>query len=442
MMNATKLWAAGLAVAMLLTAGVTTARAQETGAGKQAYTQPEYNSYMLCQQEKAAAGRLKCLDNFQALYPKSALLVYAYPLYYQSYAEQRNYAKVLEYVDKLLALGDKVDAGARYQALYARAFAYNNLNSNDPDQAAKARQAALDGVKALDDLKKPDNIDDKTFAEEKKKLALYFNGTAGASAMTLKNYPAAVESFKAVLAQNPDDPITNYQLGRAYLAMNPPQQMDGFWAIARAVGSKNATEQQVKSVKTYLRNLLVNYQQPGCENLIDSQINELVQLAGSSADRPASYKIPSLADLEAARTNMTILSVIADLKAGGDKAKISWLAACGSDFPNVPGKVIEVTPGTDSVSLKVAFVTNDAEFGAAKTPDMGVKVVGQPEAARVEKDSLVQFTGTLASYDPDPFMLHWDKGKVNPENIPAEKKQPPKRTSPRRPPAHHPKPSQ
>ena len=30
-------------------------------------------------------------------------------------------------------------------------------------------------------------------------------------------------------------PITNYRLGQAYLASNPPQTMDGFWHIARAV---------------------------------------------------------------------------------------------------------------------------------------------------------------------------------------------------------------
>ena len=53
---------------------------------------------------------------------------------------------------------------------------------------------------------------------------------------------------------------------------------------------------------------------------------------------------------------------------------------------------------------------------------MDVKVVGQPDAAKLEKDNPVRFTGTLMSYDPDPaFMLHWDKAKVNEEDIPKEK---------------------
>ncbi len=151
-------------------------------------------------------------------------------------------------------------------------------------------------------------------------------------------------------------------------------------------------------------------------------MNELLQLAGSSADRPSTYTLPSAQDLDAARKDMTIASVITDLKAGGDKAKVTWLASCGLEFPDVPGKLIEITPGSDAVQLKVAFVTSDAEFDSKTTPDMDVKVVGQPDAAKLEKDNPVRFTATLMSYDPDPaFMLHWDKAKVNEEDIPKEK---------------------
>jgi hypothetical protein len=119
---------------------------------------------------------------------------------------------------------------------------------------------------------------------------------------------------------------------------------------------------------------------------------------------------------------MTIASVVADLKTGGDKAKLTWTAACGLEFPDVPGKIIEVASAADVVTLKVAFVTSDAEFDAATTPNMEVKVAGQPEAAKLEKDNPVRFTGTLGSYDPDPaFMLHWEKAKVNEEDLPKEK---------------------
>jgi len=90
------------------------------------------------------------------------------------------------------------------------------------------------------------------------------------------------------------------------------------------------------------------------------------------------------------------------------------------------------------IVLKNAFVTSDAEFEAKNTPDMEIKIKtsDQPEAAKLEKDSAVCFTGTLESYDPDPaFLLHWDKAKVNEEDLP---KAGAKKPATKRPPAKKP----
>jgi len=304
-----------------------TANAQAPAAGQDAgaakgpqYTMAEYNAYQACAGEKVPATLIKCLDDFVSKYPNSGLLVYVYPLYYSAYTQLKNPQKVIEYADKLVALGDKAEAGVRYGALYARALAYASLNSADPAQAGKAREAALLGLKTIDELKKPDNISAEDFAKQKLQPSILFNYTAGNAAMIMKDYAAAVTSFKAVLALNADDPITSYNLGRAYQAMTPPQQMDAFWAFGRAVTAKGATQAQAAKVKDYLRKLILNYQGGTvCDSLTDAELNELLQLAGSSADRPGSYSIASAADLAAAQKDMTIASVITDLKAGGDK---------------------------------------------------------------------------------------------------------------------------
>ncbi len=408
--------------------------AQGQDAAKPQYTMAEYNSFTAAQQIKDPTQQIKALDDFVAKYPNSALLIYVYPLYYNAYSQLKNYPKVIENADKLLALGDKVEAPVRYQAYYARAFAYSNMNPppTDPEVNRKAHQAALDGLKTLNDLKKPDNMSQADFDKQKQQPTILFNYTAANSATQMKDYQAAIQSYKEVLKLTPDDAITSYRIGQAYMAMQPPQTLDAFWYFARAITAKGANQQQATQVKTYLRKLIVNYQQAACDNLTDAEMNELLQLASTSPERPSSYTLPSAQDLDAARKDMTIASVITDLKAGGDKSKVTWLAACGLEFPDVPGKLIEVTPGTDTTQLKVAFVTSDAEFDAKTTPDMDVKVVGQPDAAKLEKDNPVRFTATLVAYDPDPnFMLHWDKAKVNEEDIPKEKgkKVPAKRTN-------------
>jgi tetratricopeptide (TPR) repeat protein len=411
-----------IALAQTPAAGAPAAGGQD--AAKPAYTMAEYNAFTAAQQTKDPAQQIKALDDFVSKYPNSALLNFVYPLYYNAYSQLKNFPKVIEYADKTLALGDKIEPPVRYQAYYARAFAYSNITPppTDPDMNKKAHQAALDGLKTLNDLKKPDNMTQEQFDAQKKQPAILFNYTAANSATQAKDYQGAIDSYKEVLKVNPDDAITSYRIGQAYMLMTPPQTMDAFWAFARAITAKGANPQQVTQVKTYLRKLVVNYQQAACDNLTDAEMNELLQLASSSPDKPSSYTLPSAADLDAARKDMTIASVITDLKAGGDKGKITWLASCGLEFPDVPGKLIEVTPGTDATQLKVAFVTSDAEFDSKTTPDMDVKVVGQPDAAKLEKDNPVRFTATLLSYDPDPsFMLHWDKAKVNEEDIPKEK---------------------
>ena len=407
--------------------------ALESGGGgtQQKYTVAEYNAYTAAANEKNPAAQLKALDDFVAKYPNSSLLNYVYPLYYQNYAAQKNYPKVIEYADKELALGDKVSVSERYQAYSARAFAFNNTPNPDPAQAKAAYQAALEGAKSVDKLAKPEGYDEAKFAEEKKKAILSFNGTAANAAMAAKDYADAAQMYKIILTTNPDDFISNFNLGRAYSAMTPPQPLDALWAYARAATSKTATEQQSKQVKAYIPKVITNYQGGTvCDALTQAELNELLQLASSSVDRPTTYKLFSSAELDAARKDMTIASVVTDLKAGGDKAKLTWTAACGLEFPDVPSKIIEVGTSPDTVTLRLAFVTSDAEFEAATTANMEVKIktADQPDAAKLEKDNAVRFTGTLESYDPDPaFMLHWDKAKVNEEDLPKPGKKPAKR---------------
>jgi tetratricopeptide (TPR) repeat protein len=429
-MKATRRWASFAVVAVLSIFVLTAAgvRAQDAGAAApgQKYTMAEYNAYQATATEKSAAAQIKELDDFVAKYPNSALMNYIYPLYYRNYGQQKNFPKTIEYADKQIALSTSTPA-EKYDAYSVRAFAFNNTQNPDVASAKAAYSAAVEGAKIVPSVPKPDGVSDADFAKQKSDSITMFNGTAGNAAMAAKDYPAAVTAWKAVLATNPDDFLTNYYLGKAYAAMTPPQPLDADWSYARAAVSKNAPAEQSTQLKTYVRKQLGNYQGGTvCDPVLDAEFNELLQLAATSVERPATYKPYSAADLDAARKDMTIASVVTDLKAGGDKAKLTWTASCGLEFPDVPGKIMEVTPG-DPVGMKTAFVTSEAEFEAATTPNLEVKIAGQPEAAKLEVGNSVRFTGTLESYDPDPaFMLHWDKAKVNAEDLPKEKAAPKK----------------
>ncbi|MGC2720509.1 MAG: hypothetical protein WA209_13050 [Candidatus Acidiferrales bacterium] len=403
------------------------AAAQDQSSQAPAYTIPEYNAYQAARAETNPQNRVKLLDDFVAKFPKSTLLPYIYQLYITTYTDLKDYPKMIDSADQLLALGDKVDAGTRLQALQARVQAFSASfdpkNPNAHDQLVKERDAARQGATALEAYPKPtgSTMPDEEFAKQKKPGIAFFNAAAGFADLQLKDYAAAIQDYKAALSNNPADGISSYRLGVAYLESQPPQQLDGFWALARSINLK-VTGMDDAKLKDYLKKSIMSYEQPNCDNIVDTQLAELLQLAGTSGDRPATYTIPSAADLQKAASGSTILTVIADLQAGGDKAKLTWIAICGAEFPQVGGKIFDVTPGTDSVEMHIFTGATSEEITAATAPNLDVKFVGQPEVSRFKKDDEIVFDGTLVGYDPTPFMLHFDKAKVDPKIIPAEEK--------------------
>ncbi|HEX3371747.1 MAG TPA: hypothetical protein VHS08_04475, partial [Candidatus Acidoferrales bacterium] len=165
---------------------------------------------------------------------------------------------------------------------------------------------------------------------------------------------------------------------------------------------------------------IIRYQQPACDKLVDDQVTELITLSATSSDKPATLNVPSAADLQKARDDTA--NFIPALVAGGDAGKTMWLASCGLEYPDVGVRVMEppVVAG-DSITLKVFRGATPEEMEAATAANMQVKVDGQPEAKRLDKDAVVRFTGTLTGYTQNPFMLTWDKAKINTEDLPEEK---------------------
>lgn len=409
--------------------------------------------------------------------------------------------------DKLA--GDRLQA--LYFRAVAFNQSFNASDPNAKDELTKARQSALDGLKQLDQIPKPANMTDEQFAQQKKQPAVLFNYTAATAAFQLKDYQNAIDSYKAEIAASGNSTDQNaaivyYHVGIAYLSMaadqaksqpqtqapaNPPSgtppatttppanppatppagttpatgaqpaaaasapdnspladlYMNGFWYLARAIALKGPGEQQMQS---YLHAQMFNYEQPACGNLLEDQIKELEQLAGTQADKPTTYSIPSASDLGKILQASNLLSILQDLQGGGDKAKMTWLAVCGQEIPNVYGKIIDMTPATDSIDFKVFTAATGQEIEAGTTPNLDVPIYTsapaagaatatganpnqaqtppvQPEVARLKKGDAIKFTGTLVSYDPQPFLLHFDKVSVDPSVIPPAGKTPPRR---------------
>ena len=341
---------------------------------KPAYTMAEYNAYKDADAEQNPQQKVTKLDAFVKQYPNSTLLPYVYRDFYLTDYALKNYAGAIEYCDRQLALGDKVDTQGRLEASVARAQAFCVGSATDkslqtPDAQGKARDAAVQGLKTLDDWKKPDQMAADQYEQQKKGFQGLFNSIAAVTSMALKDYPAAVGYYKAVLSINPNDAVSHFRLGVVYLQMTPPQGSDGFWELARSIALKSPNGPNEQQVRTYIKNQLIRYQQPACDKLVDDQVNELITLAGSSADRPATLTIPSAADLQKAREDTA--NFLPALKAGGDAGKVMWLASCGLEYPDVGVRVMDapVVDG-DTVTLKVFRGATPEEIEAATEANM------------------------------------------------------------------------
>jgi hypothetical protein len=117
--------------------------AAQTKSAPRTYSAAEYNAYQAAEAEQDPSKRARIIDDFISQFPKSALLVCVYPLCYETYFVLKNYSRVLACADELIQLGEDATAEARYKALYEASVAYNKLNSDDPELAAKAQKRAL-----------------------------------------------------------------------------------------------------------------------------------------------------------------------------------------------------------------------------------------------------------------------------------------------------------
>lgn len=501
-----------VAAALLCCAAPRAAAQGDQQSSKTPYTLPEYNAFQSAAGQTDPQAKIQALDDFVNKFPNSALMPLVYQQYYGAYNQTKNYPKLIEYSDKFLAVPDdkyllipgmtkeQLTSG-RFQALYFRAVAFSqSFNDKDPNaqqELSDARKYALQGLQVLNDIQKPANMTDEQFAQQKKPAEILFNYTAGLASYDAKDYKNAIDSYNAYIAATGNATDQNvaavyFRIGVAYLqlaaqqqpqttppansqppattnppATNPPGTstttpppatgaaapnqalidlyMNGFWNLARSIALKGPGEAQMQS---YLHAQMFNYEQPACGNLLDDQMKELISLAGTQATKPATYSIPSAADLGQVLQGSNLLSILTDLQGGGDKAKMTWLAVCGQEIPNVVGKIIDTTPGTDSIDFKVFTAATGEEIQAGNTANLDVTVYTaappagstntaaggntqaqqapppvQPEASRLQKNDAIQFTGTITKYDAQPFLLYFDKCQVDPKAIPPEKGQ-------------------
>jgi hypothetical protein len=164
---------------VLAMAGSRVCAAPQNQSQSPPYTLAEYNAFKAQSAEQDWRVRLRLLDDFTAQYPDSALMPYIYESYSNAYFSLKNYPQAVAFTDRLLALTDKVDLGTRLSALAGRAMSYSagcdDSAFQTTDAAAKAKDAAAQGLQLLSQLPKPSHLTDEAFGAVKTWYGMIFN---------------------------------------------------------------------------------------------------------------------------------------------------------------------------------------------------------------------------------------------------------------------------
>ncbi|MGB6875874.1 MAG: hypothetical protein WBD87_07545, partial [Candidatus Acidiferrales bacterium] len=93
-----------LGVALLCYAAPRACAQDEQQSAKTPYTLPEYNAYQAAAGQTDPQAKIQALDDFVTKFPNSSLLPLVYQQYYTAYNQTKNYPKLIEYVDKFIAV--------------------------------------------------------------------------------------------------------------------------------------------------------------------------------------------------------------------------------------------------------------------------------------------------------------------------------------------------
>ncbi|MCI0422320.1 MAG: tetratricopeptide repeat protein, partial [Acidobacteria bacterium] len=259
--------------------------------GPQAKTKAEYDAYMALYSESTPAKKVELAAKFLTDHPETEFKMFVYQMQIDSHArlgnvdkvvetgekfasdfpqadnntkkfvmqrmmtsyQQKNdFAKTVEYGDKLLA----IDPKDLPSLLTLSSILPERLPTEEDKKAAQLEKALDYSNKALAEinaLQKPAQITDEQWTTEKNKLLATVNSSIGLVHLNKKEYDKASEQYEKSTNLTKSNPIDFYRLGIAYtfLARNKAKELNDLVAAMNQAQTElqNAQDAAVKNEK-------------------------------------------------------------------------------------------------------------------------------------------------------------------------------------------------
>jgi hypothetical protein len=192
----------------------------------------EYNAYVAAINEKDPAQKAQMMESYLQTYPNSVMKEDGLELLLNTYQQLNNTAKMKSSAQRVLQANPN-----NLTALVVITYLdHTQALAGGPDAAAALQEAGQFGARCLQAIQsasKPEGASDEQWNTTKSSFRVICMGSVGHAALQAKDYPTAQQNLKEVVAAQPTDVTSVYQLALAYLSPKPPL-VDGLFWIARA----------------------------------------------------------------------------------------------------------------------------------------------------------------------------------------------------------------
>lgn len=390
----------------------------------------EYNAYVTALQQQDNNAKISALEAFLTQYPSSVMKSSALEQLMSAYQATGNQAKVVDSAKRLLTADPNNLRALALLTFLARQGVMTG-GAGAATSLSDLQQYCAKGLDAVKANQKPAGMKPEDFEKLKKETTQIFNSGCGFGALQAKDYQHAIEYLKASVDQDPNDLQNVYPLATAYLALTPPDTLNGLFYLARAAGIAQAGSPAQQQIQAYGQKVYKNYHgsDQGWADYALPTAKTATAPPPDWGDKITKYVPPTPAqqahDLVKDKTPDQVKQLSFGewelvLAAGTpeDQAKV-W-----DVIKNVPlqmeGTVIEATSNTE---VHIAASQDDIE---QKRPDITLTMTGPIPAARMPKaGDTFDFEGTPTAYTPTPFMMTMENGKLlRKAGEPAPKKKP------------------
>jgi hypothetical protein len=405
-------------IVLLLAAACIAGQAQDAPAGQQqpapgAAASPqqqkkviqdpnEYNAYVAAVNATDPAQKAQLMESYLQTYPNSVMKEDGLEVLLKTYQQLNNAAQIKAVAQRLLQVDPNNLTALALLSYLDRAQAQAG-GADAATSLQEAGQLGARGLQAMQTAVKPEGYTDEQWNSMKGSFRVIYLGSVGHAALQAKDYPAAQQNLKEVVAAQPTDVNSIYLLALSYLSPKPPV-VDGLFWIAKAAAS-------APQLVPYAKNQYVRYHgsDEGFDALLASAKTEpsipagfTVAPAPSPADQAADMLKKSTPEkLSFAEWQFILTS---GNKEAGDRV---WSAIKGK-----PVQLVAVVVEAGRESLKLAGSADDIDAGKA---DITLNLKEPLAATRVPKSKAqLVIQGVPSEYNAvgDAFTMTFGEGEV------------------------------